>query len=72
MQRIIKNDQVVTDNWHLLDKGASLEGVPNSDNIIVPLALWREHAHALGEVAGVAQHRVRHRGLAARGRWGIP
>ncbi|HLV16378.1 MAG TPA: DUF934 domain-containing protein [Pseudomonas sp.] len=47
MQRIIKNDQVVTDNWHLLDKGASLEGVPNSDNIIVPLALWREHAHAL-------------------------
>ncbi len=47
MQRIIKNDQVVDDNWHLLPKDASLEGIPNCDNLIVPFALWREHAHAL-------------------------
>src|SRR5690606_35254946 len=42
-----KNDQVVDDRWHLLDKGATLDGLPNSDNLIVPLTLWREHAHAL-------------------------
>ncbi|PAU87302.1 oxidoreductase [Pseudomonas sp. WN033] len=47
MQRIIKGNQVVVENWHLLDKDASLDGLPNSDDLIVPLALWREHAHAL-------------------------
>ncbi|HTN29568.1 MAG TPA: DUF934 domain-containing protein, partial [Pseudomonas sp.] len=47
MQRIIKHEQVVDDRWHLLDKDATLEALPNSDNLIVPLTLWREHAHAL-------------------------
>ncbi len=47
MQRIIKNEQIIDESWHLLDKDASLEGLPNSDDLIVPLALWREHAHAL-------------------------
>lgn len=47
MQQIIRNDQVVVENWHVLDKGASLAGIPNSDDLIVPLDLWREHAHAL-------------------------
>ncbi|MBD7978942.1 MULTISPECIES: DUF934 domain-containing protein [Pseudomonas] len=47
MQRIIKNEQIVDETWHLLDKEASLDGLPNSDDLIVPLRLWREHAHAL-------------------------
>jgi uncharacterized protein (DUF934 family) len=47
MQRIIKNEQIIDETWHLLDKDASLDGVPNSDDLIVPLRLWREHAHAL-------------------------
>ncbi|PTU73434.1 DUF934 domain-containing protein [Pseudomonas mangrovi] len=47
MQRIIKNDQVVDESWHLLPKDATLDGLSNCDDLIVPLALWREHAHAL-------------------------
>lgn len=47
MQRLIKNGEVITDSWHLLDKDATLDGLPNSDSIIVPLALWLEHSHAL-------------------------
>lgn len=47
MQRIIKNGQVIDESWHLLDKEAALDGLSNSDDLIVPLALWRAHAHAL-------------------------
>lgn len=47
MQRIIKNDQVVDESWHLLPKDATLDGLSNCDDLIVPLALWREHDHAL-------------------------
>lgn len=47
MQRIIKNGQVVDENWHLLPADASLDGLNNSDDIIVPLRLWLEHDHAL-------------------------
>lgn len=38
MQRIIKDRQVVDDRWHLLPKDATLESVPNSDDVIIPLA----------------------------------
>ncbi|GLZ87545.1 oxidoreductase [Metapseudomonas resinovorans] len=47
MQRIIKNGQVIDETWHLLPKDAALDGIPNCDDIIIPLALWRDHAHAL-------------------------
>lgn len=47
MQRIIKNGQVVDETWHLLAKDVTLDVIPNCDDIIVPLNLWREHAHAL-------------------------
>ena len=47
MQRIIKNGQVIDETWHLLAKDVTLDAIPNCDDIIVPLALWREHAHAL-------------------------
>lgn len=47
MQRIIKNGQIIDESWHLLDKDATLDGLSNSDDLIVPLTLWREHSHAL-------------------------
>ncbi|MBB3104003.1 DUF934 domain-containing protein [Azomonas macrocytogenes] len=47
MQQIIKNGQLVQESWHLMPKDATLDVLPNSDDIIVPLALWLEHEHAL-------------------------
>ena len=47
MQRIIKNNQIVDETWHLLPKDVTLEQLSNCDDYIVPLQLWREHAHAL-------------------------
>ncbi|HAQ26386.1 MAG TPA: oxidoreductase, partial [Pseudomonas sp.] len=47
MQRIIKGDQVVDETWHLLAKDVPLAEIPNSDDVIVPMQLWLEHAHAL-------------------------
>lgn len=47
MQQIIKNGALVPESWHLLPKDATLDNLPNSDDIIVPLALWLEHGHAL-------------------------
>ncbi|MDG9885306.1 DUF934 domain-containing protein [Pseudomonas putida CSV86] len=47
MQRIIKNNQIVDETWHLLPKDVTLDELTNCDDYIVPLQLWREHAHAL-------------------------
>ena len=47
MQQLIKGNEVVQDNWELLPKDASLEQLTNSGDIIVPLVMWLEHAHAL-------------------------
>ena len=47
MQRIIKPREVVDDRWHLLPKDATLETVPNCDDVITPRNLGREHGPAL-------------------------
>lgn len=47
MQQIIKGNEVVQDTWELLPKDASLDQLTNAGDIIVPLSLWLEHAHAL-------------------------
>jgi uncharacterized protein (DUF934 family) len=47
MQRIIKNNEVIDETWHLLPKDTSFDDLSNCDDLIVPLALWREHGHAL-------------------------
>ncbi|NER66303.1 DUF934 domain-containing protein [Pseudomonas sp. MAFF212427] len=47
MQRIIKGNQIVDETWHLLPKDVTLDELTNCDDYIVPLQLWREHAHAL-------------------------
>ncbi|HHJ4328472.1 TPA: hypothetical protein ACQJWO_005795, partial [Klebsiella pneumoniae] len=47
MQHIIKNGALVEDRWQLLAQDSTLEQLDNSGQLIVPLALWREHSHAL-------------------------
>lgn len=47
MQQLIKGHELVKETWHLLPADTTLEGLSNSDDLIVPLALWLEHAHAL-------------------------
>ena len=45
MQRIIKNNEVIDETWHLLPKDATLDGISNCDDLIVPLALWLSLIH---------------------------
>ena len=47
MQKIIKDAQIVNDNWHLLANDISLENIANCDDVIVPFALWQEHKQLL-------------------------
>ncbi|MBH3426514.1 DUF934 domain-containing protein [Pseudomonas alkylphenolica] len=47
MQRIIKNNEIVDETWHLLPKDFNIDEVTNCDDYIVPLQLWREHGHML-------------------------
>jgi uncharacterized protein (DUF934 family) len=47
MQQLIKGDALVKETWHLLPADTALEGLSNCDDLIVPLNLWLEHAHAL-------------------------
>ncbi|MBJ9973935.1 DUF934 domain-containing protein [Pseudomonas sp. S75] len=47
MQRIIKHNEIVDETWHLLPKDASFDDLSNCDDYIVPLQMWRDHAHAL-------------------------
>ncbi|MDB5982123.1 MAG: hypothetical protein JWQ69_3138 [Pseudomonas sp.] len=47
MQRIIKNNEVVDESWHLLPKDTTLDGLSNCDDLIVPLRLWVDHSRAL-------------------------
>lgn len=47
MQRIIKNEQVVDETWQLLSKEITFDELSNCGDIIVPLALWRDHSTAL-------------------------
>ena len=47
MQRIIKNNEIVDETWHLLPKDVSIDELTNCDDYIVPLQLWRDHSHML-------------------------
>lgn len=47
MQQLIKGDALIKETWHLLPADTTLEGLSNSDDLIVPLNLWLDHAHAL-------------------------
>lgn len=47
MPRIIKNNQVLDDHWHLLPADASLQDALDCPAPIVPLALWQAHGTEL-------------------------
>lgn len=47
MQQLIKGNALVRETWHLLPADATLDGLSNCDDLIVPLDLWLEHSHAL-------------------------
>lgn len=45
--QIIKNAQVVNDNWQLLTIETTLDEVSAQDNVILPLSLWLENKSLL-------------------------
>lgn len=47
MQQLIKGDALIKETWHLLPAETTLDGLSNSDDLIVPLNLWLDHSHAL-------------------------
>ena len=47
MQQIIKNGEILDDSWQLLAKESRLEELPDTGDLILPLALWLEHGQAL-------------------------
>ncbi|PCC98656.1 DUF934 domain-containing protein [Halopseudomonas pelagia] len=47
MQQLIKGDALIKETWHVLPAETTLEGLSNSDDLIVPLNLWLDHSHAL-------------------------
>jgi uncharacterized protein (DUF934 family) len=54
-RRIIRDGAIVRDDWTVVPAGAE-NLLPNQSKLIVPLALWRAHRHALiarGEPVGV-------------------
>lgn len=50
MPVIIKNNQVIEDQWTLLDADSQLEQALQAEYIIVPLSLWQQHKHELQAV----------------------
>lgn len=54
MATLIRNRRVASDNWRLLDAGATLGEVPAAGAVIVPLALWRDHRATLSARGAVA------------------
>ncbi len=47
MPAIIKNNQVIEDQWVLLDANAQLDQALHTEQVIVPLSLWQQHKHEL-------------------------
>lgn len=50
MPRIIKNREVIEDQWELLPATASLQGAMDCEQPIVPLALWQAHSAELRQL----------------------
>lgn len=51
MQTIIKHNQVIADNWTLLDADAELAQALNTAQPIITLALWQAHKSELQALA---------------------
>ncbi|HHX05378.1 MAG: DUF934 domain-containing protein [Thiopseudomonas sp.] len=50
MRAIIKNDQVIDDQWTLLSAEADLDEALRTEQAIIPFALWQEHKSQLQAV----------------------
>lgn len=50
MRAIIKNNQVVADQWTLLSAEATLEEALQTQQAIIPLTLWQQHKSQLQDV----------------------
>ncbi|MDY0249691.1 MAG: DUF934 domain-containing protein [Pseudomonas sp.] len=50
MQAIIKNNQVVADQWTLLSAAAQLDEALNTQQAIIPFSLWQQHKNQLQNV----------------------
>lgn len=49
MAKIIKDQAIIEDSWQLLAADATVEDLPAQGAIIVPLAMWQQHADALAQ-----------------------
>jgi uncharacterized protein (DUF934 family) len=47
MAKLIKDNRIASDNWRLLDAGATLAEIPEMGEVIVPLPLWLGNRDAL-------------------------
>ena len=50
MPVIIKNNQVIEEQWTLLDVDAQLDQALQAEHVIVPLSFWQQHKHELQAV----------------------
>ena len=50
MQKIIKNTQVISDQWTLLSVDAQLDEALKTEKAIIPLALWQENKDQLQHI----------------------
>ncbi len=50
MPVIIKNNQVIEDQWTLLDADVQLDQALQAERVIVPLSLWQQHKNELQAV----------------------
>lgn len=50
MRTIIKNNQLVTDQWTVLSADAELETALQTQQAIIPLALWQQHKDQLQHI----------------------
>lgn len=51
MPKLIKDGELINDDWRLIDKETALEEIkPSSDNkLLLPLTLWQEHKDLLSQ-----------------------
>lgn len=50
MQAVIKNNQVIDDQWTLLSAEAQIDEALQTPSAIIPFALWQQHKNALQHI----------------------
>lgn len=52
MQRVIKDGQIVDDNWHLVPALTTIDQISTTGDLIVSLPMWQEHKSLLNNREG--------------------